>query len=485
MLYMVSKTTPGLLGMASTALLTRLLDPGQYGIYGLALVIMNLGQPMAFDWLGVAFLRFYQARRDDPRMIGTVLQLFAILIALAVGALLAAWAAGAFPTKDAPVYAVGLALMCSLGWFELVARFQIGSFQPMRYLVMNLGRGSLVLVGTVGAAWLTHNPVLACVGTAIGMVGGALLGTSRSWRVGPRYFDRDLAKSLLQFGLPLAASLTLASFINSGTRALVEILGSTAELGKYTAAFLLIQNTLAVMAGSIVSASYSLAVKAVETGDAALVRKQLLANGSLLLAIMAPASLGMALTAGSIAHTLVGAKYVDSVTILTPWLATGAFFAAIRAHYLDHAFQLGKRPYRQVRVSATAAVIAIGLCFWLIPTQGSIGAAFALVAAMAVSCVHSWFEGLKAQPIPLPLHAAGRILPACAVMAAVVLAIPGHGPLSFALQVSLGGLAYLSAGVAFDVLGARDRVLAILRSRLARLTRQPPVARAADPIATE
>ena len=42
-IYMVAKLLPGLFGLATTAALTRLLDPHEYGLYGLALVVMTLG----------------------------------------------------------------------------------------------------------------------------------------------------------------------------------------------------------------------------------------------------------------------------------------------------------------------------------------------------------------------------------------------------------------------------------------------------------
>jgi O-antigen/teichoic acid export membrane protein len=71
-IYMVATLLPGLFSLATTAALTRLLDPHEYGLYGLALVVMTLGSSVMFDWLGVSFIRFYQAKREDPRLVANV-----------------------------------------------------------------------------------------------------------------------------------------------------------------------------------------------------------------------------------------------------------------------------------------------------------------------------------------------------------------------------------------------------------------------------
>ncbi len=204
------------------------------------------------------------------------------------------------------------------------------------------------------------------------------------------------------------------------------------------------------MAGGIVSASYPLAVRAVESGDAERARRQLLANGSLLLSVMAPACLGMALTADGAANTLVGHAFAPTVALLMPWMAIGAFFASMRAHFLDHAFQLGRRPGLQVLVTAVAAIIAIGLSIFLIPRYGPVGGAIAVTIAMAVSCVHASLAGRLAYPVPLPLAAAGRVL------------------VAFAAQVVVGVAAYGAAAFALNLLDLRSAALSFIARRARR-----------------
>ena len=199
-----------------------------------------------------------------------------------------------------------------------------------------------------------------------------------------------------------------------------------------------------VVSAGIASAGFALAVRAVDSGNGEAARRQLEANGGLLLAVLAPAALGMALTASSLATVLVGPEFRAAVTALTPWMAAGAFFAGFRAHYLDHAFQLGHRMAGQVWVTGSACVVTLGLDALLIPQFGPLGAAMAVTAGAALSAVHAAIAGRAAFSVPLPWATGWRVGAACVVMAASVLAIPGSGPCRFVRQ-DRSGRAVLAA----------------------------------------
>ena len=464
-LYMAAKLVPGLLGLLTTSILTRLLEPEQYGLYGLALVVMTFGSTMVFDWLGLAYLRFAQSGGDRRVAAATFVRIFLLLAALTLLLALAAYGLDLVGAAEIPVVGAGLVMMWCFSWFELVSRFHVADLRPGRYLRMNLGRAVLILLGAAGAAWFTRSPVWVAFGTAAGMLAGGCLGGAAWLRLGA--FDRKLAAAALAFGLPLAASLTLSSLVNSGTRALLSALGSIEALGLYTAGFVLVQNTLAVAAAGIASAGYSLAVRAVDAGEPEAARRQLLANGALLLAVLAPMAVGMALAAPAIASTLVGPRYVDAVAALTPWMAAGGFFGGIRAHFLDHAFQLGHRPRAQIWVTASAAAVTLLLSVWLIPAWGAQGAAIAVTLGMAVACAHAMAAGRHAFALPIPWTTAWRVALACCAMAACVVLVPGTDTLTLVRQVLVGGTVYGLAALVLDILGVRARLVRETRARLA------------------
>jgi O-antigen/teichoic acid export membrane protein len=266
----------------------------------------------------------------------------------------------------------------------------------------------------------------------------------------------------------MAASLTLFVLVDTGTRVLLEQLGSPEALGIYTAASILSASTIGTIAEGVSSAGYSLAVREVESGDDTSVRLQLLANGTLLLAVLAPAALGMALTANCIATTFVGAKFVSGVAPLMPWMAAFSFLNSFRANHLDHAFQLGKKSYLQIWVMALSGIVAIGLSIYLIPRYGALGAVIAVTVAYAVACVHSMIAGSYAYPIPLPTAAVFRVGVCCVVMAAVVMTQPDSGWAGLILRATFGTISYALAAFALNLLETRTIAIRYIRSACAR-----------------
>jgi O-antigen/teichoic acid export membrane protein len=467
LVYIIGRLVPGLVGVLTTAVLTRLLSPSEYGRYGLALAVMNFAATMLFDWLCVAFLRFSHGRRYDGRMIGTIVHIYLVLVGATALLAVVAWGCGLVAGAETSIFGAGLLMSWCYAWFELAARFEIADFRPRRYLAMNLARAALILGGTTAAARLSGNATWTAFAAAACMLAAGFTGHARSWRIGRGGFDPASARMVLGFGAPIAASLAMSSLIFSGTRGLIALLGGARELGYYTAAFVLIQNAMTAVAGGIVSAGYSLAVRALETGDPALVRAQLEANGTLLMAVLAPIALGISLTAPGMTHLFLGANFAPHVCRIAPWMAAGTFLWCVRAHHLDHAFQLGRRPALQVRVTGLAAALSLGLSAWLIPWQGAAGVAMAITAAMAVACVHAWLEGLRAFPIPVPTGAMIRVGWACAAMAAAVCATASATRLGFAVQFAAGGATYALAGVAANLLGSRDALTSRVRTSIA------------------
>ncbi len=307
-IYLLARLLVGLIAMATTALLTRLLTPVTYGQYGLALVVMTFGAQTLFNWIVVSTARLYQARRGDPSTPSTFAQICVLTAAGSGMAFLLAWAGGVVSGDTARIYGVGFVLMVAYAWFELLSSFEVVNFRPGTYLSMSLGRAVLIMAGAGGAAWLTGDPVWTALGYGAGMFGASALGRTRDWSLRPSRFDPALARQICRFGLPLAGCMALSALSTSGTRLLINHLDSAEALGLFTAAYVVVQSTLGVLAFGVVAAGYQLAVQAVESGDPAAARQQLVANLSLLFAVIAPAALGMALTADGLAQTLVGAQ---------------------------------------------------------------------------------------------------------------------------------------------------------------------------------
>jgi O-antigen/teichoic acid export membrane protein len=449
-----------------------MLTPTAYGIYGWTLIIMSFGSTIGFEWLGMSFMRFYEARRQDRRTIPTFVTLYYGMVGLSALLLPLAAFSTLVPVDQLALFAVGLCMAWSFAFFELMARFEVANFRPVRYLLLNLGRAVLLMTFTLGAAWLTRDPLYIAVGNALGLIAAILPVGRQRLAVSRSLFDASLAQQAVRFGLPFALSMLLAALFTSGVRALVAIMTDARELGLYTAAYSLSQNVLIVIAGAIASTTYPLAVRAFERGDPAALRKQLESNFALMLGTLMPASLGMALTSHDLAMQLVGVRFRGGVAELMPWMALTVMLGATRGSYLDHSFQLGKKSGHQVAVSASAAVLALLGTLALVPWLGAVGAPVATSIAMLASCIHAWMLGRAGQPMPIPPRVIAQVGCASAVMAAAVLAVPSGEYYSLYAKIALGMACYALASVAVDLLGLRGKTLSVLASSRGRLRKR-------------
>ena len=81
-IYVAARVLAGLFSIATTSFLTRSLVPDQYGIYGLAIVIMTIISNIFFLWLGLAFTRFGQIPQDRSKTVSTIVWIFAATVLL-------------------------------------------------------------------------------------------------------------------------------------------------------------------------------------------------------------------------------------------------------------------------------------------------------------------------------------------------------------------------------------------------------------------
>lgn len=481
-IYILSRVVPGVVGFATAMLLTWLLPARDYGLYGLGMAVIMLGNFAVFEWLSHGLARWYESHHQDPAFMPTVLALFGgscLASFLLVAAICASGLIGEY-TTEAWLFLYGI---WAHGWFEFTSRIQICGFRPMRYLLMNLARNGLILAGAALVAVLTRSgeAVLLVSFTAM-LVAGSLFLADGSIRL-RRRLDAALARTLLAYGGPIFLSMVFSALMTSVNPVMIGVLSSQEAVGHYTIAFTLVQSTLGMIAQGINVAIWPFAVRAVESGDMAAARTQLSHNFTFLFGLVLPAGTGLALLAPGIARLFISPTYHEAIVQMTPWLSACAVLMALRASYVDAAFQLGKRTGLLARVTGLGALINLGLGALLIPRWSYLGAAIAMTCAFAFSMVHASVLAKRFYPMPLPLREAASITLATGIMGVVVamaLAVPG--PLGLLLQVVSGAATYFAALLLLDRLGLSAVLGGGLLARLMPSGRggmQPPSVRVA------
>jgi O-antigen/teichoic acid export membrane protein len=472
LVYIATNLVAGLFGFATTLILTRLITPTEYGVFGLGNTIVYFASNIFFDWQATTYLRLGQGQIDRAKVTGTFVGLFLACIVLStIAAVPFALLAPASVTGGGLVW---LALPCVwwYAWFQFSSRVHTATFHPGRVMVMNLVRGAVGLVAAVVVAKLTGDGALILVASFAGALLGSVVKMGALMHLRMPWQERSIARDALAFGLPMALAFLISSVSPVVNRVLLAEMGSLAAAGFYSVGAVLVQNTIGLMAGGVGAAAYTLAVHAHEGGDAGRANAQLANNFALLLGLLLPSAVGLALVAPSLVPRLVGAEFVEPAVHLTPWVAAATFIGCMRAHYYDTAFHLAKRTTVLTSLLACMAVLEISLGLILIPRFGYMGPAYANLAAQGMVTLLAIIFGRRVRPLPFPLGETAKILAATALMAAAVRAMPHRDDIiGLALPIGVGALVYGVTVLALDVIGLRSSALRFL-GRLFR-RRQP------------
>ena len=457
--YFLVRVVSGAINFLAILVYTRLISPADYGQYALVVAGVGLFNAVCFQWLRLSLLRFFPQYLDNPqKLLSTTFSGFLGLcfVTGVVGAILAF-------TRSDPLWRnlilIGIALLWAEAWLELNLELQRVKLQPLRYGLM-LGIKSALALG-LGAVLVIYG--LGPYGPLSGLVVGCILATlfvgRGEWHKIKFAIDRDLFKELLRYGLPLTAIFALGFIVSSSDRFIIAWLLGKSAAGQYAAVYDLAQQPLGLLMVAVNLAGYPLAVRTLERGNKGEAVKNLLRNGTLLVGIGLPASLGIVVLAPNISETLLGMKFRAGTAPVLAWVAMSIFLSGLRAYHFDLAFQLGRNTVGQIWVAGSAAILNLILNFWWIPIWGIIGAAYATFAAYFLALVLSVLFGRRVFQVPVPWQDWLKIALACIPMTLVVGMVREFRGIKFlVIQVVCGLIVYVFAVMLMNIGNVRVKM---------------------------
>ena len=81
-IFFWARLLPNMLGLGTTIVLTRLLQPSEYGMFALGLSIILFVTMGVFEWLGLSLLRMAPRAGRPTLLFGVVLSCFTLLCCL-------------------------------------------------------------------------------------------------------------------------------------------------------------------------------------------------------------------------------------------------------------------------------------------------------------------------------------------------------------------------------------------------------------------
>lgn len=365
-----------------TVVVARILDPTEFGLFALALLVVNL-----FDYvkdLGVGSA-LVQSRRDWTKLAPTGLTL-SVIVGLAASALLAATAglaADALKHPDLAPMIRALAIGLALGALGTVPAAWLRRSMDFRARLLPEASGALIkTVVTIGLAF----GGLGVWSLVYGQLAAVAVMTPLYWLVSRRRpeigLNRETGGELLRFGIPVTAVTLLAyaiynvDYLAVGTR-----LGAD-DLGLYTLAYrlpeLLVLNLCVVVSDVLFSALSGLQHDTDGLGE------HYLEALSVVMALTAPIGVGLAIAAKPVVATLYGDQYAGSAPILSVLAIYTVVYSA--SFHAGDVFKAVGKPGVLTAVNAAKLVLLVGPIWWA-AGHGTVMVAYALLATEAIHFV--------------------------------------------------------------------------------------------------
>lgn len=367
-------------GLASLAVLTRYLGPGDYGRYTLALMYMQLFGVLADVGLFTTVVReISKDRSRTDELVGNVLTLrlvlalVVIVVASAVSLLL--------PYEHEVRVAILLAggpLLFGMLATAYVAILQ-SRLQMSRAVVGDVvGRAASLLLVLV-VVWLD----LGFYAVMLAAGGGALATLIVTWLVTRRLasirFRANLAvwRPLLAAALPLGLALAINTLYFRADTLIISFYEPYSEVGLYTLAYRILE--LALVVGSVfLNTTFPLLSEAVEHDEPRALRT-IQVSTDLFVILGLPLVAGGLVLAPEVVKLASGEEFADAAEPLRILLMAGALA------WINGVFGLAliakNRQTSALWLNVSALAFNVGLNFLLIPRYGIVVAAIVTVAS--------------------------------------------------------------------------------------------------------
>jgi O-antigen/teichoic acid export membrane protein len=447
--YVPSQAIPAVLAFIAIPVITRLFSPEEYGDYRLVLASAEVFVAVAF-WVGASVYRFYpELAADDAlgRLRSTSIRTFLLtqvaLTVLWIGLLALAW--DAVRPQFRYLMVIGLVLMNANATFGLAASFarsqrQIGWFSSavvFQKAVGLFGGVAIIVAFGVGVAGLLAATIAATVISTLVLIRVA----ARRLPAGDGALTRDLARSMLKYAAPLIVMRWATWALALGDRYMIAWLGTTAEVGLYSAPYGIAEQSVAVIL-TLFEIPFVILSSQVWERDGPEAASRFVSSGArayLLLAV--PAAFGISALATPVMDVMTAPEYRVASSII-PWISASLLLFGIQFWFMAGAL-FHKKTQVNFLAIMSGVVVNVALNLALIPRFGYQAAAWTTFVSYATSLTAMILLTRRFFRWEFPTRSLIRTLAASSLMAAVLVA--------FQRATDLGSLATLGAGLALGL----------------------------------
>lgn len=449
--FLVSK---GLLFVA-TLILARLLTPAEFGLVGMALLVITVLDILRDFGIGSAVIYHGRAGPEAANLAFAISSIVGVLLS-ALNWVLAPVTVQFFKTSTPADAATVTSLIQVLGLSLLFA--SLGSTHDAllqkeinyrRRMVPEVGRTLLKGLLSVALAFAGLGPWSLVYGQVLGEASATLLlWFITGWRPS-LLFRRDLLRPMLGYSVQTMMAAGLGTLLSDVDYFIIGNMLGEAALGIYTLAFRIPELLIKNLAQAVSTVAFPVAARL--QSDIAAMRDVYLRMQHYMLLILAPLGLGLYAVTPLTVHMLFKATWepvIPVMQILSVYMVLGGI-----NHWPGVVYKAVGRPDMLNMVSFVKLVILVPVLWWGAANYGILGVAWGQLATRIIGIVIDMWVVARFVQISIwenmrviwpPMLAA--VVMAGAVQALVILLDPTqHSVAVLAIGVVAGGIIYALA----------------------------------------
>ena len=450
LLYLPAQVLGPLAQFVSIVLWTYFLNPAEMGTFALITAAQEFGYIAVMFFFSLYTMRYFDSKAE-PRARETFYNTESgVLLCAGIGTTLGVLSLPLFIGANWSFGLIAAALAYCLS--RTVAQHLTDRARTAQdtyaYTLMQVSWPVLgLLLGIAFSVLVSHSAESVLWGYAVAQV-LTLAALLPRLGIGRRPFamSKDMIRVAFRYGMPLVVGSLFVWLANNGLRFVIEHTEGTAAVGLVTVGWGLGLRAAAFAAMLVTAAAFPLAVARSREGGMAEGQAQLVRNGILLLAVLAPAAGGLWAISTPLVERIVAAPFREMTAAVLPWAIIAGAARNLRIHFGEQVFLLREQTRIPLVNDVIDGVLTIAGGFTGLMLAGLPGS----VAGAAIGALISLFVtlgcGYYTHRFVMPLAHLARIAGATAAMMAVLACLP-KSPDVLALLglICAGGTVYLLA----------------------------------------
>ncbi|WP_087974157.1 oligosaccharide flippase family protein [Oceanobacillus rekensis] len=461
LIYALARIIPGLINLVALLIYSRLLSPGEYGLYATIISIVTFLGIFFFKWLNTSIIRFESAyQKNENIFISTIIGSFIILVFISI--FLIPIPIILVESKYYLFLVLAILYFWSQSWGDLNLELIRSKLKPTVYSLMYLVRSSISVILAILLLYWGQGIEALFIGLILANLCSSLLNLKYWLKFRFKYIKISIIKESLKYGFPLTISTGLTVIIDSSDRWTLAMLGNQEMVGIYSVTYDLIQRTIGVLLVIINTSSLPLIISYYEKKDKIKLKSSLKNTISMLLIIGLPAFAGLTLLSDSVAIVLLGEDFSKQSDWLMPIIGLAILFSCIKGYYFNIPFILKKETKFQLNISIVGAILNVTCNLIMIPLYGIMGAALATLLTFIIVMVITWYFGKDLLALPFPFLDFTKIVISTSIMVIVITNISFRPNLiNLLMIVTLGLVCYTICLFCFNVSNFRKKIITV------------------------